>query len=104
MTGPLVGLWDLISESAREEGTMRDSAIGPRARRGRMWAVLLLVGAAIGATVAATTASRPACRGHRDACRRGPEVRSGRLVHHQIKDPDGVFKKLPASIKARYGP
>jgi len=47
MTGPLVGLVGPHIESAREEGSMRDSSIGPRARRGRMWAALLLVGAAI---------------------------------------------------------
>ena len=79
----------------------RFSAAGKR--RSRFWAgsvgVVVLVAAVAAAMLTASASARPsATAAAAQAC--GQDV----SYINKIKDPDGVFKKLPANIQARYGP
>jgi ribose transport system substrate-binding protein len=63
-------------------------------------AVIGLLGAVAAITVAAATSSASAASATATAQACGQDV----SYINEIKDPDGVFKKLPANIQARYGP
>ena len=80
---------------------MRDS--GSRRRRVRPWIAavgLLGVVGAIAVATATSSASASPAQAAKAAQACGQDV----SYINSIKDPDGVFKKLPAAIQARYGP
>lgn len=73
----------------------------PRARRAR-WTVLgsvLILAAALAAAQAASSASSKGAAAAAPAAQK-----CGQDVVYKAKDPDGVFKKLPKHVQARYGP
>jgi len=80
---------------------MRES--GSRSRHVRAWIAavgLLGVVAAIAVATATSSASASPAKAARATQACGQDV----SYINKIKDPDGVFKKLPANIQARYGP
>lgn len=82
---------------------MKDSEASRR--RPRMRPLLAAVGllglvAALAVAIVTSTASASPAKSARAAQACGQDV----SYINRIKDPDGVFKKLPANIQARYGP